>query len=584
MLILPDYAGPKRIFRASILLICLLSLSACVMQDESADEKKPPDPAADAQASTEPKKRPGRAEELHEADSFRGDISVAAVVPQSATASKTAELFYCCDPGIRLPSAPLDRENYADLPENPIRMANEHPVSTFSIDVDTGSYSNVRRFLNEGQLPPENAVRIEELINYFDFDYLPPNDDQVPFSVNTELAQAPWNPGKQLLQIGIRGFEPLSAERPAANLVFLIDVSGSMNQPNKLPLLRRSMKLLTRQLRSDDRVSMVVYAGASGVVLTPTAGDRHATILAALDQLSAGGSTNGASGIHLAYQLAEQDFMPGGINRVLLATDGDFNVGTVDFDALIDVVERKRELGVSLTVLGFGTGNLNDHLLEQLADSGNGNYAYIDNLNEGRKVLVEELSATLQTIAKDVKIQVEFNPAIVAEYRLIGYENRVLRREDFNNDNIDAGDIGAGHTVTALYEVSLVDSSARLVDPLRYANTLPPTGGSDELAFVRLRYKAPDGDSSKLIEQPVANKQREIAEASDNLRFAASVAAFGQLLRGGDYLGSFDYEAAAALAASSRGPDLHGYRGEFLSLVALADTLAMENEGRQASR
>ena len=436
---------------------------------------------------------------------------------------------------------PLDRENYAHLDPNPVRLVNEDPVSTFSIDVDTGAYTNVRRMLNEGRLPPADAVRVEELINYFDYAYPVPASTQRPFSVNTELAAAPWNADRLLLQIGIKGYEVPAADRPPANLVFLIDVSGSMNDPRKLPLLKQSMKLLARQLKPEDRVSMVVYAGAAGVVLQPTPGNRQAEILAALDRLQAGGSTNGAGGIRAAYQLARQAFVPEGINRILLATDGDFNVGTVDFESLVDLVEREREGGVSLTTLGFGTGNYNDHLVEQLADAGNGNYAYIDNLNEGRKVLVDQVGSTLQTIAKDVKIQVEFNPAVVAEYRLIGYENRMLRREDFNNDQIDAGEIGAGHTVTALYELTLTDSPARLVDPLRYGASEPAVRGrASEAAFVRLRYKAPDGDVSQLIERPV--RVSEVAGTpSDELRFAASVAAFGERLRGGDYLGDYQY-------------------------------------------
>jgi Ca-activated chloride channel family protein len=355
--------------------------------------------------------------------------------------------------------------------------------------------------------------------------------------------------------------------------VFLIDVSGSMNDPRKLPLLKQSMKLLSRQLRAEDRVSMVVYAGAAGVVLEPTPGDQQAKILTALDRLQAGGSTNGAGGIRAAYQLARQAYRADGINRILLATDGDFNVGTVDFDSLIDLVEREREGGVSLTTLGFGTGNYNDHLTEQLADAGNGNYAYIDNLNEGRKVLVDQVGATLQTIAKDVKIQVEFNPAVVAEYRLIGYENRMLRREDFNNDKIDAGEIGAGHTVTALYELTLVDSPARLIDPLRYgADSRPALPAAAEALFVRLRYKAPDGDVSQLIEQPVHTRD-PAALPSAELRFAASVAAFGQLLRGGEYLGDYQYTDVLALAGQAKGTDPHGYRGEFVGLVRLADAL-----------
>jgi Ca-activated chloride channel family protein len=496
------------------------------------------------------------------------------------------ESVSCCAHGIRFPSEPLDRENYQHLLENPIRLTSEHPVSTFSIDVDTGSYSNVRRFLNDGNLPPEDAVRVEELINYFSYDYEVPSDIDTPFSIQTEVAKAPWNSDKLIMQIGIKGYEVTAEERPAANLVFLVDVSGSMGSDDKLPLLIKALKMATRQLTADDRVSMVVYAGASGIVLEPTPGDQKAKIAGALDRLSSGGSTNGASGIRLAYQMAQQGFIEGGINRVMLATDGDFNVGTVDFDALIDIVERNRAGGVSLTTLGFGTGNYNDHLMEQLADAGNGNYAYIDTLNEGRKVLVDQLGSTLQTIAKDVKIQIEFDPSVVAEYRLIGYENRMLRREDFNNDKIDAGEIGAGHTVTALYELALVDSASRFVDPLRYGNTREVSKStSAEIAFVRLRYKAPDGDVSQLIENPVSRDEiKSAAQASSELRFATAVAAFGQILKGGDYLGAFGFAEVIDLASHARGEDLNGYRSEFLGLARLADSLSESADDRQARR
>jgi Ca-activated chloride channel family protein len=491
----------------------------------------------------------------------------------------------CCFPAYAPPVyPPEDREQYQHFDENPVKLVSEQPVSTFSIDVDTGSYANMRRFLNAGTLPPEDAVRVEELINYFSYDYPVPASRDRPFSVTTSVAPAPWNAGKLLLQVGLKGYEIPAGRRAAANLVFLVDVSGSMQSPDKLPLLKNAFRLLTRQMKASDRVALVVYAGAAGAVLDPTPGDQQAKISVALDRLEAGGSTNGAGGIRLAYDFARQGFIPGGINRIVLATDGDFNVGTTSFDALIDIVERERDGGISLTTLGFGTGNYNDELLERLADAGNGNYAYIDTLSEARKVLVEQLSGTLQTIAKDVKIQVEFNPAVVAEYRLIGYENRVLRREDFNNDRIDAGEIGAGHTVTALYELTLNDSPSRLVDPLRYgkaAATRPVKAGvAGELANVRLRYKAPDGDTSRLIGQPVHRADiRELAELparqSRDLRFAAAVAAFGQKLRGGEYLDGFSYAQIAALAAGARGDDPNGYRSEFLSLVKLADSLAV---------
>ncbi len=474
---------------------------------------------------------------------------------------------------IRQPSAPTDREVFDKIEDNPVQATAQNPVSTFSIDVDSGAYALVRRTLNYGDLPRKDMVRIEEMINYFDYDYPQPQGEH-PFSITTELSRTPWNAKSHLVHVGIQGKQRNAAERPATNLVFLLDVSGSMEDTDKLPLLKSAFKLLVKQMTKEDRVSMVVYAGASGVVLEPTPGDQQGTILAALEQLSAGGSTHGSSGIELAYAMAEQAFIKGGINRIMLATDGDFNVGTVDHEALINLIEEKRAKGITLTTIGFGRGNYNDYLMEQLADKGNGNYAYIDTINEAQKVLVDELSATLETIAKDVKIQIEWNPAVVAEYRLIGYENRMLAREDFSNDKVDAGEIGAGHTVTALYEISLVDGDARRLEPLRYQSEKKPGDLGRELAFLRLRYKQPDGDTSTLIEQPL---QREAiiasTQTSDNFRFSAAVAAFGQLLRGGRYSEAFNYDAVANLAGGARGKDSFGYRGEFLQLVRLAESL-----------
>ena len=513
-------------------------------------------------------------------------------IPAGAMASKvgqprSAEAFaagmadsalgYYAPPRVHARLEPVDRENYANIDSNPVHLVAEQPVSTFSIDVDTGSYANVRRFLNNGQMPPHDAVRVEELINYFAYNYQVPQRTDRPFSINTEIANTPWNEDTYLLQVGLKGFEVAAEARPAANLVFLIDVSGSMQSNDKLPLLKNAFRLLTRQLDERDSVAMVVYAGSSGVVLEPTPGNERRRIMRALDQLQAGGRTNGAAGIRDAYALAEEAFVENGINRVVLATDGDFNVGTVNFESLVDLVQNRRKTGISLTTLGFGTGNYNDHLMEQLADEGNGNYAYIDSLNEARKVLVEELSSTLNTIAKDVKIQIEFNPAVVAEYRLIGYENRILNREDFNNDRIDAGEIGAGHTVTALYEISLVGGEGNRVDQLRYASKTrrSDTARGRELAFVRLRYKEPDGDVSELLQQPVHRKDIvAMTESSNELRFAGAVAAFGQLLRGGDYLEQFAFADVRDLAAGSKGKDDYGYRREFISLVDLATSLA----------
>jgi Ca-activated chloride channel family protein len=470
-----------------------------------------------------------------------------------------------------------DRENYANFDDNPIQLTSLAPVSTFSIDVDTGSYSNVRRFLHQGNLPPTDAVRTEELINYFPYDYATAATDS-PFQIDTEIAPSPWHEGRHLLRIGLRAIDVAAAERPRGNLVFLVDVSGSMQGADRIELLQKSLKLLTRQLRAEDSVALVAYANGTGVVLEPTAGNETATITAAIDRLEAGGGTNGGAGIELAYALARQHFIEGGINRVLLATDGDFNVGTTDFDALVDLIEAQRKSGIGLTTLGFGGGNYNDHLMEQLADAGNGNHAYIDTLNEARKVLVDEFSSTLQTVAQDVKVQIEFNPAVVAEYRLVGYENRALAREDFNNDKVDAGEIGAGHTVTALYELSLVGSRSGGSDPLRYGThdaASEQTDFAGELAFLKLRYKEPGSTTSELITRPLqmADIRDDLAQASDSFRFAAAVAGFGQLLRGGDQLGAFDYAAVLNLAEGARGSDAYGYRGEFLDLVRTAQTL-----------
>jgi len=463
-------------------------------------------------------------------------------------------------------TAPQNTENYATHVDNPIHRVSENSVSTFSIDVDTGSYSNVRRMLMAGQRPPADAVRAEEMINYFDYGYAAPKSRTVPFLVSTEIATAPWNSKHQLLQIGIQGYQVAKSEIPAANIVFLIDTSGSMQDADKLPLVKQSLRAMVAQLRPQDRVSMVVYAGSAGLVLPPTAGSEKETILAALDRLEAGGSTNGGQGLQLAYAMAHQAFIRNGVNRVVLATDGDFNVGTFDQKALETMIADQRKSGVALTTLGFGTGNYNDAMAEQLADIGNGNHAYIDSLNEGRKVLVEELSSTMLTIAQDVKIQLEFNPAVVAEYRLIGYENRALRREDFNNDKVDAGEIGAGHDVTALYEITLVDSGGESVDPLRYGRKSTPVGASDEIGWLRLRYKQPGAETSRLIENALTRRQIRQA-ASPRLRWSAAVAAYADLLRGGKNVGSFGWNQVHALAASAGGNDQWGYRAEFLTLV-----------------
>ena len=461
-------------------------------------------------------------------------------------------------------------EKYQEIEGNSVKQVAETPVSTFSIDVDTGSYANIRRFLDSGQLPPTDAIRVEEMINYFDYAYAAPESRETPFNITTDMVPAFWNHDLRLLRIGLKGYEVRSDQRPAANLIFLIDVSGSMNDPKKLPLLKASLKLLAGKLGGHDRISIVAYAGQAGVVLEPVSGDDKAVINSAIDRLAVGGSTAGGAGLRLAYDMALKGYIADGINRILLATDGDFNVGVSDIRELKRLVADKRRDGISLTTLGFGSGNYNEALMEQIADVGDGNYSYIDSLKEARKALVGELNSTLMTIARDVKIQVEFNPAVVAEYRLIGYENRALRREDFNNDKVDAGDLGSGHTVTALYELVLSNTSGAHMDPLRYAKQPIAKGGdTDELAFMRLRYKLAGENKSRLIEVPLpaSMARKSIVEASDDLRFAGAVAAFGQMLRGGTYTGDFSYDDVVTLARGAYGADPHGYRREFVNLV-----------------
>lgn len=472
----------------------------------------------------------------------------------------------------------VNREQYQEIEPSDVHSTLEQPVSTFSVDVDTGSYSNVRRMLNDGYLPPSDAVRLEEFVNYFNYDYPNPDSEEMPFSVSTEAMKAPWNDSAHLVQIGIKGYEEKPVDLPPSNLVFLVDVSGSMQSDDKLGLVKKALKMLAKGSRAEDKISLVVYAGASGVVLEPTAANNRVKIEQALDSLTAGGSTNGGAGIELAYKMAEQAFIKGGINRVILATDGDFNVGTVSREHLIDMVERKRKTGISFSALGFGTGNYNEHLMEQLADKGNGNYGYIDNLLEAKKLLVDQRAGTLMTIAKDVKIQVEFNPAVVAEYRLLGYQNRMLEREDFNNDKVDAGEIGAGHTVTALYEIVLQDSDGKRMEPLRYSDNHPQDGKAmaknlEEAAMISLRYKLPDQDKSNLYRDYLTAAQVNAAKGGDNIRFAASVASFAELLRGGKFLNDWSWDDAKRLAQQSKGDDANGYRGELIQLVGMAQVL-----------
>ena len=487
---------------------------------------------------------------------------------------------------------------YAPVFDNPFHLVAHQPLSTFSIDVDTASYSNVRRMLISGSLPPRDAVRIEEMVNYFDYDYPLPTDGR-PFSVNVETSDCPWSPTHRLARIGIKGMEFAANQRPAANLVFLVDVSGSMQSANRLPLVQQSLRLLVGELRRDDQVAMVVYAGASGLVLPATQCGNHGTILEAIDRLQAGGSTNGGAGIQLAYETAEANFIEGGVNRVILATDGDFNVGVTNGGELTTLVAEKAKGGVFLTVLGFGMGNLKDATLESLADKGNGNYAYIDTLAEAKKTLVDQIGGTLVTIAKDVKIQVEFNPAQVSSYRLIGYENRLLAARDFNDDTKDAGEIGAGHTVTAFYEIVPTGETAPDdgVGPLRYQQTVnaetptrrhadsgEPTAESDELMTVKLRYKEPDGDVSELIEVPVVDSGETFADSSDDFAFALSAASLGMLLRGYPTSENFDYDFVYELAAGSMGDDASGYRAEFVELVNRARAIAAARNGPDGER
>ena len=495
-----------------------------------------------------------------------------ALMERQALHSSVAEL----EQAVSTPSE-FNTEAYAVVRENEFVTAKDNPLSTFSIDVDTASYSNVRRFLDDEIRPPAGAIRTEELINYFRYNYPQPTGDD-PFSVNLEVSRAPWNPERELVRIGLKGRELPAEERGPANMVFLIDVSGSMYEPSKLPLLQRSLSALVENLSYEDRVAIVTYAGSSGLVLAPTEGAKKREILEAISNLRAGGSTHGSEGIRLAYETAREQFREDGNNRVILCTDGDFNVGVTNESELQKLIERERESGVFLSVLGFGTGNLNDSTMELLANKGNGNYAYIDSISEGRKVLVEQMGSTLFTIAKDVKIQVEFNPARVAGYRLIGYENRLLAKEDFNDDEKDAGEIGAGHSVTALYEIMPAGQpipGSPSVDPLKYQRPEQDSSAtSDELLTVKLRYKKPDGDKSKLIEIPLtAEDIPDFDAASEDFRFTSAVAAFGMKLRGSPDAGKISWPEIQEIARGALGHDPGSYRAEFLTLIEKAKAI-----------
>jgi Ca-activated chloride channel family protein len=573
--------------------LLLLALAGCSesQQEQAPAEKKqtqpasiaaapdatkpvaPPKETSTASPSSEPKKA---INEMMEAKS----VQRAAFVQNAPVPAPTRAADYEGLPASQpAPQAQpqWNTESYNAVQENGFIRTSTKPLSTFSIDVDTASYSNVRRFINEGKMPPAGAVRLEEMINYFSYSYPQPSGEH-PFSVTTELGLCPWQSQHKLVRIGLKAKDIAKQDLPPSNLVFLIDVSGSMADVNKLPLLQQAMKLLVKQLGKDDRVAIVVYAGNDSVALEPTAGSEQEKIIAAINALGAGGSTHASSGIVTAYQLAAQTFMPGGNNRVILASDGDFNVGVTSRDELQKLIEEKRKTGVYLTVLGFGLGNYHDDTMEILADKGNGNYAYIDNLLEAKKVMVKEMSGTLFALAKDVKIQVEFNPAKVGAYRLIGYENRALADEDFNNDKKDAGEIGVGHTVTALYE--LIPASAEnlpAVDPLKYQqpDKKPAEAAqSNELMTVKLRYKPLKSDSSVLLDTVVQDSDTALAKTSEDFRFAAAVAGYGMLLTGSEQAGSLNWQQVLSWAKEAKGQDEEGYRAEFIRLVESTELLA----------
>jgi len=563
----------NNIIQKSALFAGAIMLTACVTTEEESNKHHAHKPETDA---VELKEIVATAE--YEKQKIRvtgARLKQRANTPMLAMAASPGALHH---PYI-MHNQDIAGENYAQHELNAVFSVLETPVSTFSIDVDTGSYSNLRRILQQGDLPPKGAVRTEELLNYFSYDYQAPSDLEQPFLVNSSMMIAPWDSDKHLLQIGIKAWEPeKQTQRPSANLVFLVDVSGSMAAPDKLPLLKKSLLMLSKQMRTEDKISIVVYAGASGVVLEPTSGNNYLAIEQALSKLRSGGSTNGEAGIKLAYQMAEKAFIQDGINRIMIATDGDFNVGQTSLESLISLIELKREKGIALSTLGFGRGNYNDQMMEQLANKGNGSYSYIDNLLEARKVLVEELDSQLITVAADVKLQLEFNPQYVAEYRLVGYENRVLNREDFNNDKVDAGEIGAGHTVTAIYEISLNDSKSRSLEPLRYQKAdQAHQNFSDELAFMRIRYKQPGEKTSQLIEQPLDHNTLLNSANQPNIdsQFSAAIIALADQLQGGKYIQNFSYNDIANLALKGRGKDERGIRAEFARLVRLAEALKL---------
>ena len=549
---------PARLVPTLLATAVLLALSGCQSSSEVAGSAPPPPEESDVLQERSREQDSRRLESVvvtgarvrSAGANAIADVAYAPAPPPAPPARSTPLAFAA--PSVAAPPADFaalpepNTERYADVPPNPVQRVAEQPVSTFSIDVDTGSYSNLRRMIGWGQRPPSDAVRVEELLNYFDYADAAPASRAQPFAVHTEVAAAPWNPRRLLLRVALKAYEVPAAELPPSNLVFLVDTSGSMQDADKLPLVKQALRELVLQMRPQDRIALVVYAGSAGLVLPPTSGAERGTILEALDRLEAGGSTNGGAGIELAYRIAREAKIDGGVNRIVLATDGDFNVGTVDQTALETFVAEQRKHGIALSTLGFGQGNYNDPMAEQLANVGDGNHAYIDSPREARKVLRDEMAGTLLTVAKDVKIQVEFNPAQVAEYRLVGYENRQLKREDFANDAVDAGEIGAGHDVTALYEIALVGSGGEWNTPLKYATDAPAsaTPMGNELATVRLRYKAAEGGASRLVERPV--RRADIASTpSPALQWAAAVTAYGERLRGGEALGGAGWKDVA---------------------------------------
>ncbi|NNF57491.1 MAG: VWA domain-containing protein [Rhodothermaceae bacterium] len=583
---MPSVLRPRYLL---VLLALVVGLAACADRKTTRDTEEAEvdaieEVAQDRDANEAPSAPPPPATEPLHIRGGRADYYVDGVRVQAGSATRQGDESWRYAP-------PVDREGYAPLDEIGFRRVADAPLSTFSIDVDRASYANTRRMLTDGYLPPSAAVRIEEFVNYFEYGYAGPEGEH-PFAVHTEVAESPWNAEHRLVRIALQGERLDTESLPPSNLVFLLDVSGSMNSPDKLPLLANAFRLLTNELRPQDRVAIVVYAGAAGLVLEPTPGDEKQTILAALNRLRAGGSTAGGAGIQLAYATARRTFNPNGNNRVILATDGDFNVGASSDAAMQELIEEERESGIFLSVLGFGTGNLQDSKMETLADHGNGNYSYIDSMREAHKVFVREFGGTLVAIAKDVKVQVEFNPAAVAGYRLIGYENRMLRDEEFNDDTRDAGELGAGHRVTALYEIVPHGATTALagIDSLRYqTTTLSPEAGSGELLTVKLRYKPATGpgqfaDESVLLSQAVADAEGSAEQASESFRWAAAVAEFALVLRQSEYAEGASYDEALALARSARGQDRDGDRAEFIQLVEIARSLDQRGEPVQALR